>query len=185
MKQNLLSNGVVLALLLNIGFNTSAFGQKTNKSRVDTIENISNNKNKPQMMVLSTYLLFNGDCKQAMEFYKSCFGGELTQTSVGQSPMKNFFPDSMHDKTVNARLIGENFDITASDWLRPAQTPVRGNMVCLYLSGGNPRQLKAIFDTLSQEADVTDPLKLEVFGTYGALNDKFGVRWMFHTDQRD
>ena len=120
-----------------------------------------------------------------MEFYKSCFGGELTLSSVGQSPMKSMFPESMHNKTVNARLVSENFDISASDWLRPAQTPIRGNMVCLYLSGGKPQQLKAIFDKLSEEAEVTDPLKIEPFGTYGALNDKFGVRWMFQTSQVD
>ena len=58
-------------------------------------------------------------------------------------------------------------------------------LVCVNLSGGKPQQLKAIFDKLSQEGDVTDPLKVEIFGTYGALNDKFGVRWMFHTDQKD
>ncbi len=50
------------------------------------------------MTTLSMYLLFNGTCKQAMEFYKSCLGGELTQTSVGHSPMKNIFPESMHHK---------------------------------------------------------------------------------------
>ncbi len=137
------------------------------------------------MATLSTYLLFKGNCKQAMEFYQSCFGGEFTQTSVGQSPMKNLFPESMHTKTVNARLISEKMDISASDWLRPAQTPVQGNMVCLYLTGGKPKELKVLFDKLSVEADVTDPLKIEPFGTYGALNDQFGARWMFHTDQKD
>lgn len=58
-------------------------------------------------------------------------------------------------------------------------------MVCLYLSGGKPGELKFLFDKLSAAANVTDPLKIEPFGTYGALNDKFGVRWMFHTDQKD
>jgi PhnB protein len=39
--------------------------------------------------------------------------------------------------------------------------------------------LKAFFEKLSEEAEVTDPLKEMFFGVYGALNDKFGVRWMF------
>jgi PhnB protein len=185
MKRVLIVNGRALVYLIIIGISTSGFWQKNNEPRNDTIENRSNNKKKIQMSTLTTYLFFNGNCRQAMEFYKSCFGGDLTQTSLGQSPMKDIFPESMHDKTINARLTSENFDITASDWLRPGQTPVRGNMVCLYLSGGNPRQLKALFDKLSQDGDVTDPLKIEIFGTYGALNDKFGVRWMFHTDQKD
>ena len=137
------------------------------------------------MTTLSTYILFDGNCRQAMDFYKSCFGGELAQTSVGESPMKNMFPEAMHQKIVNAKLVAKNVDISASDWLHPGQTPVKGNMVCLYLTGGKPAQLKVLFDKLSAEADVTDPLKQEVFGMYGALNDKFGIRWMFHTDEKD
>jgi PhnB protein len=39
--------------------------------------------------------------------------------------------------------------------------------------------LKALFEKLSEEAEVTDPLKETFYGIYGALNDKFGVRWMF------
>jgi PhnB protein len=99
--------------------------------------------------------------------------------------MKNSFPESMYDRIVNARLISKNVDISASDWLRPTETPVQGNMVCLYLSGGKPSELKAIFEKLSVGANVTDPLEIVPFGTYGALNDKFGVRWMFQTDQKD
>jgi PhnB protein len=137
-------------------------------------------KNQNQMMSLSTYLLFDGNCKEAMEFYKSVFGGELALTTVGQSPMKGVFPESMHHKTVNARLTTASVDISASDWLRPTQTPIRGNMTCLYINGGTVGELKAIFGKLSQGADVTDPIREEPFGTYGALNDRFGVRWMFH-----
>ena len=136
-------------------------------------------------MTLSTYLLFQGNCQPAMEFYRAVFGGQLTETTVAQSPMKNSFPKSMHDRIVNARLIGKNVDISASDWLRPSRTPVQGNMVCLYLSGGKPAELKTLFEKLSVGADVTDPLRVEAFGTYGALNDRFGVRWMFQTDQKD
>ena len=44
------------------------------------------------MTTLTPYLLFDGDCKQAMEFYKSCFDGELTQILVKDSPAKNSMP---------------------------------------------------------------------------------------------
>ncbi|MEK6782303.1 MAG: VOC family protein [Bacteroidota bacterium] len=136
------------------------------------------------MTTLTTYLLLNGNCKLAMEFYKSCFGGELTLTKVGNSAMKDYMPAEMHDKVINAQLKSSNINISASDWLRPEQTPILGNMVCLYISGGTFQELKLYFDKLSEGADVTDPLKEQFFGTYGALNDKFGIRWMFHTDQK-
>jgi PhnB protein len=137
-----------------------------------------------EMTTLTAYLLFDGKCQQAMEFYKSCFGGELTQTKVKDSPAKDFLPAFQKEKIVNARLRNGKLEISASDWLRPAQTPIRGNTVCLYLSGGTLEELKTLFERLSEGAEVTDPLKEQFFGTYGALNDKFGVRWMFQSDEK-
>ncbi len=131
------------------------------------------------MTTLTPYLLFDGNCHQAMEFYKSCFGGELTFTKVKDSPVKDLMPPAQLNKTINARLKSGNLEISASDWLRLDRTPIRGNTVCLYLSGGTLDELQALFEKLSEEAEVTDPLKEMFFGVYGALNDKFGVRWMF------
>lgn len=137
-----------------------------------------------EMTTLTPYLLFDGKCQQAMEFYMSCFGGELTATKVKDSPAKDFMPAFQQEKIVNARLSKGKLQISASDWLRPAQTPIRGNTVCLYLSGGTLEELKTLFEKLSDGAEITDPLKEQFFGTYGALNDKFGVRWMFQSDQK-
>lgn len=135
------------------------------------------------MTNLTPYLLFDGNCKQAMEFYKHCFSGELTELAVKDSPAKESMPESQQEKIVNARLKSGNVDISASDWLRPDRTRVPGNTVCLYLSGGSFQELSALFARLAQGGEVTDPLKEMFFGTYGALNDKFGVRWMFHSSQ--
>lgn len=132
-------------------------------------------------MQLTTYLLLPGTCKEAMVFYHSILGGELTMTSVGESPMKGMFPPEMHAKIVNARLKSKLADISASDWLRPTQAPIQGNTVCLYLSGGSREDTKTAFSKLSDGADITDPLVEQPFGLYGALNDKFGNRWMFQS----
>jgi len=58
----------------------------------------------PAMTSLSIYLLLDGNCAQAMRFYRDCLGGQLTMTTVGESPMKAFFPESMHGRVVNAKL---------------------------------------------------------------------------------
>jgi PhnB protein len=133
---------------------------------------------------LTPYLLFDGNCREAMQFYQSCFGGELTVTAVKDSAAKDFIPPAQHEKTVNARLASSNLEISASDWLRPGHTPVRGNTVCLYLKTATLQELQTLFGKLSQGAEVSDPLATQFFGTYGALNDKFGVRWMFQTDKK-
>ena len=84
---------------------------------------------------------------------------------------------------LNAHLSASQMEISASDWLALDETLVRGNTVCLFLSGGTLQDLRTVFDKLAQGAHVTNPLKEVFFGAYGALNDKFGVRWMFQTDR--
>jgi PhnB protein len=138
-----------------------------------------------ETMSLTPYLLFNGTCHDAMVFYHSVFGGDLASTKVKDSPARDHMPSFQQDKTINARLRSGAIEISASDWLMPNRTPIPGNTVCLYLSGGTSENLKSIFEKLSEGADVTDPLKEIFFGTYGALNDKFGVRWMFQTNKQN
>jgi PhnB protein len=134
-------------------------------------------------MQLTPYLLFDGTAREAMEFYRTVFGGELGLTTVGDSPMGASFPPELHARVVNARLQSPTVDISASDWLHPTERPVRGNTVCLYVSEGTVEETRAVFDKLAERADVTDPFSQQPFGFYGALNDDFGVRWMFHAVQ--
>jgi PhnB protein len=135
------------------------------------------------MTHLTAYLLFDGNCQEAMEFYKACFGGELTLTKVKDSPARDHMPAMQQNKTVNARLKSGNIEFSASDWLRLDRTRVHGNTVCLYVSGGTLHELKAIFEKLSEGAEITDPLTDVFYGAYGALNDRFGVRWMFQSNK--
>ncbi len=126
-------------------------------------------KGDPMTTTLTPYLLFDGNCQTAMEFYRSCFGGELALTKVKDSPVKDHMPSFQQEKTLNARLRSVNLEISASDWLRPNEARVRGYTVCLYLSGGTFHELKTLFDKLAEGADITDPLKVQFFGAYGAL----------------
>ena len=170
-RRHLIASGFVTATLaaLPCGF---AAGATTQKDQGD------------EMNSFMPYLLLDGKCRQAMEFYKTCFGGELSLTKVGDSPAKDQMPVAMHEKVVHARLKSGNIEIAASDWLLPNRTPVRGNTVCLFLSWGSLPELKSLFEKLSDGAEVTDPLQERFFGTYGALNDKFGVRWMFQSTEK-
>jgi len=133
-------------------------------------------------MKQSIFLFFDGNCKQAMEFYQSCLSGKLEISKVGDTHLRQAFPESMHSRVIQSKLSSVNVDISACDWMRPEEEFVRGNMNCLYISGGSREETKVIFDKLSVNANITDPLKALPFGYYGALNDQFGVRWMFHAD---
>jgi len=100
--------------------------------------------------------------------------------------MKGRFPAEQHNKVVNSRLTSGAIDISASDWLHPTRTPKQGNTVCLFISEGTYKELKEIFDKLSSGAnpDLLDSLTEQPFGTYGALTDQFGVRWMFQGEKQ-
>jgi PhnB protein len=132
-------------------------------------------------MDLSPFLLFDGNCAEAMAFYQACLGGELTVTSVGDSPMKDLQPRELHSKVAYARLVSASIDFSATDWQHQTRRPSRGNTVAMYLHGGTYGQLREVFDKLSAEADpeLLDDLRELPFGTYGHLADKYGVHWFF------
>ncbi|MGB8535447.1 MAG: VOC family protein [Acidobacteriaceae bacterium] len=155
---------------------TAATAVLPDVSRADTTtQNVQGNA----VTSLTPYLLFDGNCHQAMEFYRTTFGGQLTVMKVKDSRARDHMPSDQFEKIINARLTSGKVEISASDWLRPDRKRTQGNTVCLYLSGGTPEELKVLFERLSQGGDVTDPMTEQFFGIYGALNDRFGVRWMF------
>jgi PhnB protein len=138
------------------------------------------------MIRLTPFLLFDGNCAQAMAFYKSCLDGELTLTKVRDTPMKEQVPPEKHERIINAHLKSGAIEFTATDWLHSTRAPKQGNTVCMYINGGKYSELRAIFDKLSSGADksLLDDLRDLPFGSYGHLADKYGVHWFFQGDKR-
>ena len=56
------------------------------------------------MLACTPFLLFDGNCAEAMTFYHQCLGGELTLTRLGDTPMKDQFPVEKHDRIIKAHL---------------------------------------------------------------------------------
>ena len=139
------------------------------------------------MISLTPFLIFEGNCAQAMAFYQSCLGGELTITKVADTPMKHQMPPEQHQKIAHARLKNGALEFSATDWLHPRRTPKQGNTVAMYINGGKYDELRAIFDRLAAGADkeLLDDLRDLPFGTYGHLADKYGVHWFFQGEKKD
>ncbi|HEY7835117.1 MAG TPA: VOC family protein [Ktedonobacterales bacterium] len=136
------------------------------------------------MISLTPFLIFDGTCAEAMAFYQACLGGELTITTVGESPMKHQHPPENQHKVVYAHLKRGAIGFSATDWLHPTRKPRQGNTTCLYLNGGSYAELRAIFDKLAVGADpdLLDDLRDLPFGSYGHLADRYGVHWFFQGD---
>ena len=137
------------------------------------------------MVNLTPFLLFDGNCAEAMAFYQSCLGGELTITRVGDTPMKGQMPPEQHHKVAHANLKSSAIEFSATDWLHPTRTPRQGNTVAMYMSGARYNELRAIFDKLAVGAnkELLDDLRDMPFGSYGHLADKYGVQWFFQGDK--
>ena len=132
------------------------------------------------------FLLFEGQCAEAMTFYQKCFGGELTLIKLSDTPMKDQMPEELHDRITYAQLKNGPIDISASDWLHPVRQPVKGNTVAIYITGTHI-ELKEIFETLSTGApkELVDELRIMPFGVYGHLADQYGVHWFFKGDKTE
>lgn len=100
-------------------------------------------------MNVSPFLLFEGTCAEAMQFYQSCLGGQLEVTLVRDTPMKDQAPARLHDKVAYARLTSGSIQISVTDWQHQTRVPRQCNTVGLYLSGGTYADLKEVFDKLA------------------------------------
>jgi len=138
-------------------------------------------------MNLTPFLLFDGTCAEAMAFYQSCLGGELTITKLADTPMKDQAPAEQHHKVVYAQLKSGALEFSATDWLHQTRAPKRGNTVAVYLTGGTYNELRAIFDKLAVGADpeLLDDLVDMPFGSYGHLADRYDVHWFFKGEKSD
>jgi PhnB protein len=138
------------------------------------------------MMNLTPFLLFDGNCAEAMAFYQSCLGGDLAITKVADTPMKDQMPSGQHHKVAYAHLKSGAIEFSAIDWLHPARTPKQGNTVAMYVNGGEYQDLRVIFDRLAAGADknLLDELRDMPFGIYGHLADKYGVHWFFRGEKK-
>jgi PhnB protein len=133
------------------------------------------------------FLLFDGNCAEAMMFYHACLGGTLVLTKLGDTPMKEQFPPEKHGRIINAQLKSGEIEISATDWMAsPAFNPILGNMSALFVVGGDYDELRAVFDKLAEGAEKERFQELHEmpFGTYGQFYDRYGVQWIFKGDPR-
>lgn len=139
------------------------------------------------MLRITPFLLFDGNCAEAMTFYQQCLGGELTLTKLGDTPMKDQFPPDKHNRIINAQLKGGAIELSATDWMAsPALEPIRGNTYAVFVTGETYAELKALFDKLADGANQEwfQELHEVPFGTYGQFFDKYGVQWIFRGNGR-
>jgi len=134
------------------------------------------------MVELTPYLNFNGDCEEAMNFYKSVLGGDLELSRFGDMPM----PGHDHDpaKIMNSTLKTPDITFMASDGMNQV---VMGDSVNLALAGGpdDSEKLHRFFDGLSEGGKIGMALADAPWGAeFGYFTDKFGICWMVNISKK-
>ena len=132
------------------------------------------------MAKLNPYLTFDNNCREAMNFYKDCLGGELTIQTVGEMPeMAAQMPPDMHNKILHSHLISGNMELMASDLSRTKIVKGNNNHLCIQCT--SDREIEEFFAKLSAGGTVVDPLAdMPWGGRFGSLTDKFGMDWIFN-----
>ena len=135
-------------------------------------------------MEISPYLIFDGDCRQAFEFYHKCLGGEIVaMMDHGIPEMAEHVPAHWRDKILHARLVAGKSTLMGSDG-RPGET---GKKYGFSVSIGvdDPQEAERLFAALSEGATaITMPIGPTFWATrFGMLVDRFGVAWMVNCEK--
>jgi PhnB protein len=130
---------------------------------------------------LNPYLSFPGNARDAMEFYRTVFGGTLAVNTFGEFGN----PDAaVADKVMHAMLeTDRGYSLMASD-LPPGMAHAPGNNITLSLSGDDGDELRGYWEKLIDGGQVNMPLEKQVWGDeFGMCTDRFGIPWMVNIAQ--
>ncbi len=142
------------------------------------------------MATVNVYLTFNGNCKEAFDFYKSVFGGEFPYAGTfGEMPSTEGkeMPEADKDKIMHISLpISKETMLMGSDtggeW---AASYKQGNNFSISINAESREEADKLFGGLSAGGHIIMPMANTFWGAYfGMFADKFGINWMVNFDER-
>lgn len=126
------------------------------------------------MTGLTPYLSFDGTARDALEFYRGVFGGELVLATFGEFGRD----DGPADRIAHGMLQGV-VELFASDAAAGQTTLALSGILFSLLGTAEPAVLEEWFAALADGGDVLDPLALRPWGDHdGQVRDRFGVTWL-------
>ena len=133
---------------------------------------------KETIMRVEPYLFFEGRCDEALEFYRSALGAEVTMLMrFKESPDAGMCMPGAEDKVMHANVRIGNTTMMASDGRCQGQPGFQG--FSLSLSVADETEAERLFSALSEGGQVQMPLTKTFFSPcFGMVADRFGVLWM-------
>jgi PhnB protein len=130
------------------------------------------------MSQVIAFLRFDGDCREAMEFYKRCFEGELFLLPYAEAPVE--FRKGTETRIMHSTLTKGSPILMAAD-IMPGTPWQAGNNFSVSVHPESLEETERLFIALSEGGKVTMPLQGTFWGArFGMLVDRFGISWMFN-----
>ncbi len=135
------------------------------------------------MASINSFLTFNGNCREAMNFYKDCLGGILYFQTVGESPLSEKLPDQMKDSIMHSSLVRGDLVLMGSD-MCPDSGLVKGNAVSMHIQCISEEELRNFYEKLSRGGKKDHPIENTFWGAlFGELTDKYQNHWLLSYNQ--
>ena len=133
------------------------------------------------MIQLAPYLYFGGNCEEALNFYKECLGGSISDLHRYEgSPMEQQAGGGQKNKIMHSTFTFDGGTFMASD--SSGQHPVSsdGNLA-LSIGLDDAKRAERIFAALSAGGHVTMPFEKQFWGAkFGMFKDRYGIAWMIN-----
>lgn len=129
-------------------------------------------------MQIAPYLSFNGQCREAFQFYEKALGGKISMIMTnGESPMAEQTPADERDRVMHVSMQVGDYVIAGAD--APKKYASKPAGFCVSISVTDPAEAERVFNALSPGAQIQMPLQ-ETFWAqrFGMLTDQFGTPWM-------
>lgn len=139
------------------------------------------------MIKLVPYLMFSGNCEEAMNFYKEVFGGEIGLISR-YSEMPGDLPEEYRHKIMHMNLEMNGSSIMAADYAPGvAYTPEKERSgVHLSLGFDTTHEMESCYKKLGETGHITMPIQDTFWGErFAMVTDRYGFNWMLSARIRE
>lgn len=131
-------------------------------------------------MQVNPYLNFNGQCKEAFEFYARCFEGEIESIFThGETPASEHVPPDWQDAVMHARLVFGDNVLLGSD--APGDMYRKPQGLAVSLQVPDTAEAERLYHALVEGGSAEMPIQ-ETFWAlrFAMLTDRFGIPWMIN-----
>ncbi len=129
----------------------------------------------------SVYLTFNGNCREAFDFYRSVFGGDFDYiTTFDELPEKYERAPEDSDRIMHVSLPVKEGLLMGSDTFSAMGNVDFGNNFSISVTTSSIEETDTFMERMSTNGKVTMPAEKTFWGAYfGMCCDQFGINWMF------